>query len=140
MTETYLFVDVEPVAEAAVALTETFIEDVRAIPEPNPNSAIDRVRNRSIDGVVTAATVDDESGFSLVDRIERIDPDVPCVVFANELSPTVRREATAHAVTACVRKQLNRETIRIVYDALSAEETDGPDVGADGIGGHVFVP
>jgi DNA-binding NarL/FixJ family response regulator len=140
VTDTYLFVDDEPIADLTATLFDTVVEDVRTRSETTPERVPERVRNGEIDGIAFAVGSGESGRFVLADRLDRSGIDVPCVALADHLSPEVRREAARRNVTACVQKRLTEETMHVVHDALSTKDPDAL-VGETGNRiGSVFVP
>ena|GEM_PF-478993 len=110
-----LCVDDDPnFAELTVEMLELRSDAVDATAVGSPTAALDRVRESTVDCVVSDYDMPEMDGLSFLSAAREIDPDLPFVLFTGRSSEEIATEAVRAGVSDYIQKGAGRDR----YDLL----------------------
>lgn len=100
-----LLVEDDPdVAELTVSYLDRLLEDVEVGIEHDAGSGFERFEDGDFECLISDYDMPREDGISFLERVRRVDPDVPFILFTGKGSEEVASEAISKGVTDYVQK------------------------------------
>lgn len=106
-------------AELVSTYLERVDERLSVATTSDPESALERVRNRDVDAIVSDYDMPEMNGLELLDEVRSIDENLPFVLFTGKGNEAIASEAIRRGVTDYLQKQSGTEQYEVLANRVT---------------------